>query len=278
MIQKIDAIFTDLDGTLLNDEKNIGEKDIHTIKKLQQKGVKVFLATGRHFSMARAYSKQLNISYPTIACNGAIIYDFNLETPVISSSIPKEDVEILIKFAKENNLTFYIYTNKAMYFPKKDFEDYKDIQLYITSNTEINPDEYVITNSVDDYSIENVVKFLFPECNQEMYNKLLKTDIARSGKLEIAYSGENFLDINVDGNTKGSGIKYLTRKYNISVENTLVMGDNFNDIPMLSLSGCPVVPENACEEIKKYAKFITSNNNDNPLTYAIENLFAKILK
>ena len=277
MSEILQALFTDLDCSLLNDEKRIGEKDLKTLFVLQQKGIKVFLATGRHFSMARQYAKQLNTSLPTISCNGAMIYDFAKETPLEFSTIPKKDVETLIKFGNENNLTSFVYTDKTMYFPKKEQSDTL-MQLYLGNKSGVQKDEYVFSDSILEYPTENVVKFLFSDCNKEMYNKLLKTDIVKEDKLELAYSGHDFLDINVKGNTKGKGIEYLSHKYNFSCENTFAMGDNFNDVSMLSLCKYAVVPENASDEIKKFASLVTSSNNDNPITFAIEKLFPNLLK
>lgn len=276
MSKTLQALFTDLDGSLLNDERSIGEKDIQTLSILKQKGIKIFLATGRNFCMARYYAKQLNISLPLIVCNGAMIYDFATETPLKFSTISPKDVETLIKFAKENDIAFYIYTDKVMYLPKKEFDN-KAIQRFINNHSDIEPNEFVFADEGFIYPLENVVKLLFSECENEMYNKLLKTDVVKSGKLELSYSGHNFLDINAKGDTKGTGVQYLADKYGFSLSNTLVMGDNFNDIPMLSLGGYSVVPNNSCEEIKKNASFITSSNNDNPITFAIEKLFPQLL-
>lgn len=276
MSKTLQALFTDLDGSLLNDKRTIGQEDIQTLSKLQEKGVKVFLATGRHFSMARYYANQLNIKFPVISCNGAIIYDFSLETSVKFSIIPQADVETLIDFAKENNIVFYTYTNKTMYLSQKE-SNTEVTQSHIDNSLDIKPNEFVFTDENFVYPTDNVVKFMFSDCNKEMYSKFLNTDLGKSDKLEIAFSGHDFVDINIKGDSKGAGIQYLANKYNFSLKNTLVMGDNFNDIPMLSLGGYPVVPQSACDEIKKFASFVTSSNNDNPITFAIKKLFPELL-
>lgn len=276
MSKILQALFTDLDGSLLNNNNSIGEKDLKTLYLLQEKGIKVFLATGRHFSMARHYAKQLNNKFPAITCNGAIIYDFKEETPLKFSTIPEEDVETLIKFARKNDISFYTYTDKTMYLAQKQ-NDGKQIKFFINKTMDIKPDEYVFTEENFVFPTENTVKFMLSDCKKEMYDKFLETDIVKSGNIEIACSGYNYIDINIKGNSKGASIEYLSDKYNFSLENTLVMGDNFNDISMLSLGGYPVVPKSACDEIKEYASFVTSSNNDNPITHAIEKLFPNLL-
>lgn len=277
MSKTLQALFTDLDGSLLSDERTIGKQDRKTISILQEKGIKVFLATGRHFSMARYYAKQLNISLPTITCNGATIYDFNLETPLKFSTIPKEDVEILIEFAKKNNLTFYTYTDKAMYLSKNEYNK-GVIKNFLSHDLDIKPSEFIFTDDDFVYPTDNVVKFMLSHCSKEMYNKFIETDIIKSGRLEVAFSGNDFVDVNLKGDSKGTAVKYLADKYNFSLENTFVMGDNFNDIPMLSIGGYKVVPISANDEIKKHASLITCTNNENPITYAIKKLFPQHLK
>jgi HAD superfamily hydrolase (TIGR01484 family) len=72
---KYKLFVADMDGTLLNDNKELSDRDLQMIKKLQDFGIKFAVATGRHDSMIKSYLKHLNLHVPVISCNGAIVRD-----------------------------------------------------------------------------------------------------------------------------------------------------------------------------------------------------------
>ena len=274
-MNKIKAIFSDFDGSLLNENKLIGEKDLETIKKLKQNGIHFIGATGRHFPIARKYSKDIGTELPFILCNGGLIYDYAREEPIKYKYIDKALVRQLVKFAEENNLNCYAYTSKGVYIrgdnPDKAFyERVKNIEHTVRAGE-------LIEAKVSDFTLEDkdVLKFLYSNCPQEKYDELMKTDIGESGLVEIAYSGENFLDVNMKGANKGVALEYICQMLNINPMETIAMGDNFNDIEMLKVAGIAVCPQNAKDEVKKYADVVTVSCNENPLTRAIETINEK---
>ncbi len=268
-MNKIKAIFSDFDGTLLNDDKYISETDLETIRKIKESGIYFIGATGRHFPIARKYAKEIGIEQPFILCNGGLIYDYNIEMPLKVGYIDSKLITPLVDFAIENNLNCYAYIKEGVYIrgdnPDKAFyERVKNMGNYVC-------DGELMISDVSSFTLDDkdIIKFLLPSCPTDKFKALLQTDIAKSGKLEIAFSGANFLDINLKGTNKGNALLDICTRFNIDSKDTIAMGDNFNDIEMLKTSGIAVCPENAEEEVKKYADLITTSCNENPLTNMI---------
>lgn len=275
MSKKLEALFTDLDGSLLNDKKEIGELDLLTLQRLKEKGVKVFFATGRHHSVTRVYAEKLGFEYPFITCNGGLIYDFEDEKPVSAVTISKDALCELADLTESLGLTYYIYSDKSV-FIRPNSPSAQFYHRMLSARNGIKDGEIIETKDYD-FEGNNIIKFLVPDCPPEQLEYLKNTDIGKSGTLEFAYSGVDFLDINAAGGNKGTAVKKLSELYDFDISNTFAMGDNDNDISMLRSVGLPVVPHSAKDEIKEYADFVTASCNDNPITYAIAELFPELL-
>jgi len=229
MSKKLEALFTDLDGSLLNDKKEIGELDLLTLQRLKEKGVKVFFATGRHHSVTRVYAETLGFDYPFITCNGGLIYDFEDEKPVSAVTISKDALCELADLTESLGLTYYIYSDKSV-FIRPNSPSAQFYHRMLSARNGIKDGEIIETKDYD-FEGNNIIKFLVPDCPPEQLEYLKNTDI----------------------------------------------GDNDNDISMLRSVGLPVVPHSAKDEIKEYADFVTASCNDNPITYAIAELFPELL-
>ena len=73
----IKLIALDMDGTLLNRQKLVPEKNALAIKKAMDKGIYVTIATGRMPASASYFAKQLNMNCPVVSCNGGVVKDLN---------------------------------------------------------------------------------------------------------------------------------------------------------------------------------------------------------
>ncbi len=107
-----------MDGTLLNDNKELSVKDIQTIKKLQEFGVKFAVATGRHDLMIRSYLKHLDLHVPVIPCNGAIVQEPFSDQMFLSQALPKEQSLQVIDICKQGNAGFHIYGHESIFGEK----------------------------------------------------------------------------------------------------------------------------------------------------------------
>ena len=104
----------DMDGTLLNDDKKLSDKDVQTIKKLQDFGIKFAVATGRHDSMIKSYLKHLDLQVPVISCNGAIVREPFSDQIFLSEALPASQSLQVIEICKERNADFHIYGHESI--------------------------------------------------------------------------------------------------------------------------------------------------------------------
>ncbi|MGL5648523.1 MAG: Cof-type HAD-IIB family hydrolase [Clostridium sp.] len=287
-------IAIDLDGTLLNSNHKISDLDIQAIQKAQELGVEVVISTGRTFSSAIEILKShnLTVSY-VITCNGSIINDFNGN---ILNSFPvcKKSLEKAISFLYYNNYYFSLATKTSRLSLKNsknllmsDFYVSKGKGTHIPEETldrliELFYDEagpgFTILNSLQD--ILDYTEDIFGVCAVSFNNDKLEfglNALCEVENLSLFKSAPNNFELINNNCSKGHAVALLAKKLDISMEETMAIGDNENDLTMLKTVFFGVAMGNAKDKIKESAKFITLDNNSSGVSHAIsEGLALKI--
>lgn len=275
-------IFLDLDGTLLNDCKEISQENINLIKRAyNEKGIICVFATGRPLE----YVDEICNSYDRffanyiIANNGAIIRDNKNGEVIYKVSITNAQLlDLKNIFLEENADYMIVYTDKqqilrearndealkdsAIIVNKKDSE-LKHIEDTIKKNPNLSSLLCMIGGETS--ALENIISRL-----QEI--KGLETPgIGNYSHKTKTYAFESkFIDVMKKGCSKKNAIYYLADKLKIKKEEIIVMGDGSNDLSMFECAGLKIAMENANEKLKEKADFITASNNDNGVAKAIQ--------
>lgn len=267
-------ICLDMDGTLLNDKKELTERTKEAIKRTNEKGICIALSTGRIFTSARYYADLLGIKAPIIASNGAYIREKDNEKIIYKSTIGKENCEKLLEIMDKYNLKYYYNTFDTVISPRPFPKGY----TYLEMNPDLPEDMKVKLYVTEDMKAEfikeeiEILKFI---CISKDFNTLnnAKEDIIRIGNFEVASSlGDNFEVMN-KGITKGSAVKALAKLYGFKKEEVMCVGDGENDLSMIEYAGLGVAMGNAPDFVKGKADYITGSNNENGVAELLEKFF-----
>ncbi|MGL6153560.1 MAG: Cof-type HAD-IIB family hydrolase [Cetobacterium sp.] len=256
-------IFCDLDGTLLNEEKEISPLNKKVIQDLYEKNIEFIITTGRGYSRTKNYRDLLEINCEVICNNGSTIYNISGEK-IFEKTIPIETSQELIDFFILRNINFLGNSGDFMYTSieteknlKKHFKSFPEniVILPLDKLKNIIFEKIVILD--EDYknlkNWENILNFKF--------SSVIRTFISQS----------NFLDIVSKECSKGIAMEFLAKQKGFSLNETLAFGDAYNDFEMLSMAGEGVIMDNGFEELKKIIKNRThSNNNDGVAKYLIK--------
>lgn len=273
-MKKIKLIACDMDGTLLNDNKEISPRNLKVIKELQSQGVYFVIATGRQDTMIKEYIDQIGGNMPVISCNGALIRD--IHTGEEFSSVPLESQQILdiIRICKELGMDYHLYgrdiifgetlTNKMYFYNKRNPslpEKYR-IPLLVSS------DYRSVINEHQDLLYKVLV---FPQ-TEEGFPLVSERILSETG-LQAFRSDKTLLDVMQKGISKAQGIATLCEKLNIHRSETAAIGDYLNDLDMIEYVGTGVAMNNAVPELKDAAHMVTENcNNNSGVAEALERL------
>ncbi|MEE9349240.1 MAG: HAD family hydrolase [Flavobacteriaceae bacterium] len=255
-MENIKLICSDIDGTLLNKERQLSVKTIQEIKRLNR--IPFILISSRMPKAMRHLQEELAIQkLPLIAYNGGLI--INNAKIISSTEVDLNSTNIIAEFCKSTNIHLSLYHNDEWYVPQLDYWANRE-----ANNTKVNPTVQSISKTIsiwenenkgahkimcmgDENEIDSLVSFIEEELNDAI----------------IAYrSKATYLEIASKKISKKTAIEDLIKfKYaTLSLKNVLAFGDNYNDIEMITHVGVGVAVKNAKLELKEKANFITESN------------------
>lgn len=275
MKKNIKLICIDMDGTLLNNNHEVSEKNKEILKKVHSKGINIALTTGRIFISARYYSDLIGINTPVIASNGAYIKNKYEDKAILEGSLNKEDAIEIYKIVKKHNLniTFNSWDTLIREIEVPKSHAYYIMNKYLSEDKKV---KFLITNdiisTINNFS-ESILKGIVIEEKDNKDNLwAAKKEIKEKfkDKLHVVSSGNDNFEI-MDGSiSKGSAVLHLAKTLNIDKEEIMCIGDSENDISMLKVAGFSVAMGNGNDLVKEIADFITDTNNNDGVAKAIE--------
>lgn len=270
----IKLIVSDMDGTLLNSSKNLTEQTIKAVKYARNNGVEFTIATGRMYSSAAIFARQLDINVPIIVCNGALIKNHKTKEILYEEPINEIKSKEICEVLDNLGLYYHMYTQDK-FFTK----ELKYTSLNYSNNNKIAPKEdYIDIEIVEDFlnvcnEKHRILKFVAIE--DECPDKLLqaKKMLEQQEGLEFSKSWNNNLEIMSKGISKGNALSMLIENCGYKMSEVLALGDQRNDISMIERAGVGIAMNNADDYVKSRADKITLSNDEEGVAIAIMNLF-----
>ncbi len=259
--------FFDVDGTLKPYGKAIPYSTKKTIQKLQQKGNKIFLATGRRKNEIGSIMKELNIKNAICAGGGTVIIDNKVEMEKYYS---EEQLEKILCECEKNNVIMVsvgegrCYTsNKGLYVKIYRFL----MKIYSKSrNFKMGSVQGCAGANYTDIKIMDRHEFLKQHTQKLIFFNTRNIDKIESLKKYKIYDEKIWKTIEFD--FKEEGIEYIRRKYDVNLDNIVVFGDGINDIGMFKYANNSIAMGNSNDEIKKIASFTTKRCDEDGIEYA----------
>ncbi|WP_300348340.1 sugar-phosphatase [Clostridium sp.] len=255
----------DMDGTLLRNDKSLSKETKEVIKEARKKGVKVVLATGRPVDGVKRYLEELDLWHDNeyvLTFNGAIIKEIGQDKVICRDTLKGTDLLELYEISKNVGLNIHAFSKDGCITPV--MNEYTELEgkinginVYETSYDDVDPEEEIIKIMMIDK----------PEVLEEGIKKLPKEVYE---KYTVVRSAPYFLEFLSKTCNKGEGVKSLAESLGIKREEVIAIGDAGNDIHMIEYAGLGVAMENAFDEVKKKANFITKSNEENGVAWVFE--------
>jgi Cof subfamily protein (haloacid dehalogenase superfamily) len=264
---KYKLIVSDLDGTLLDSERKISLRTKDLIHEFASRGGIFTFATGRMEASVEKYLDCLDISNPVIIYNGAKIVDVKKRLVLYEDLLEYSLAKTALMIASGYEWDILLYINK---------------NIYVSKMTKV-IEENMIKDGVCCEVVGNLHEFL--QCSP---TKILiigdplhfipyveKVISAAKKTVNYVISEYNYLEILPVNSSKGNALKKLAETLDIPLDQTIAVGDNLNDISMIKAAGLGVAVENAHEEVKKNADYITRSNNEDGVAEVIFRTISK---
>ncbi|MDO4813557.1 MAG: HAD family hydrolase [Gemella sp.] len=257
---------TDMDGTFLDSNRQIAPNSKEVIGKLQEMGSKFIIATGRIDLAVKHYYHKMGLNGVTISCNGGFIRNQTTGEVIYENSFTYEELEYVYdKFVEMNDgsVEFLAYTSNYIYADKISFSLQR-----IQKAEENTKEEWKTPFSIQDDIIgaikergEKCCKVLLTSQNHDLVWEIHR-EINKKFSVEGLFSATDYFDIMPAGTSKANGIKKVAEYYGLDIKDTVVFGDNYNDLDMLKIAGKAVCPSNAKDEVKEICHEIIGHHDD----------------
>ena len=255
-------ICTDLDGTLLNEQRQVSDENIRAIEYFKSEGGYFTFVTGRMpFFVSNIY-ETVNPNAPFGCINGGGLYDHRSEKYIWNCSLSEEAYDLVEYIEKKfPNVGIQINSFHRVFFSRENetmrlFREITRVPNLVLPYREVTePVGKIIFGSQDDEEILAIQEALLSH--------------PLSNKFNFIRSERTLFEILPKGIGKGVAITKLVEHLNLDPSKTVAIGDYNNDISMFEAAGIGVAVANACEEAKAAADYITVSNDEHAIARLI---------
>lgn len=251
----IKAVFFDIDGTLIpHGQQNMPKSTLMALEQLKQKGIKVFIATGRPVTTITHALSQFDFD-GYLALNGQYCY---INGQVVRDCyIAKEDIAQVIPYLQKNKISC-IFAEKDYVYVNLRSQQYLDFHRGIEDQMNVIDD---VCRHQTHHTYQLMV-FISENEEKEFFQHLPNCKSARWHPM--------FADVIPQQGGKDQGIKAMAQYLNISHEEVMAFGDGGNDIDMLKCAGIGVAMGNGSIQVKANADYVTSAVDSDGIALALK--------
>lgn len=272
-------IAIDLDGTLLDESKKIHKKNIDILRKINDKGIEIVIATGRRYWSAKDLINGIGIDLVIMANNGNIVREIANDRLLTTKYLEINDFYTLVKEGRRKGLYPIIHVNH--------FHDGYDIMIELDiDNTKYssymtkNQDRYKKIDDFLNYKDSKVLVACFVgDINElEEFERMIKISYPNKYNSHIMTkltAVEGLLEIMNPLGTKWLNIKEYALRKGIYPDEIIAIGDDNNDIDMIKEAGLGIGMKNSSPKVKTIADIITDTTNDEA---GVGDILSKVLE
>ena len=278
MKRPIRLIAIDLDGTLLNSRVELSQENLNALRRAHDAGIEIVLGTGRRHDFALPIAQTLGFNLWMFSSNGAITRSTRGER-FHRDLLPRETAirlaQSMRRFRNYMVLTFDRCGSGAIVCENHD-QLYGVIQRWMDKNAPYI--QYV--SPIEEALIEDPIQVMF--CGPIELMDVAQVELAACGfsktftALRTQYDHRNLciVDILNGGCSKGHALERWATHRGIDRSEVMAIGDNYNDVEMLTFAGHPVIMGNACDELKQCGYTVALHHDEHGVAATIEQVLA----
>lgn len=232
---------------------------MEAIKRARELGVKFVPATGRGYISIRGTLEEIGLrdmeNEYVISFNGGAITENKGERLLYFQGISFEKAEELFSRGLSYDVCMHVYTKDKVYVYRLN----QDESDYVKGRMEM---QEFFTDDLHFLRGQEIVKVIYVNTDWH-YLKNIEDDLRDiTGDLDVSYSSNRYIEFNQKGVNKGSGLLFLADLLGIRPEETIAVGDNFNDLSMICAAGLGVGVQNTVPDLKPLCDVVTDATCD----------------
>ena len=267
----IRLIAVDLDGTLLNSQKELTPRTKEALTRAAEKGVHIVPATGRTFGGVPEMVRSLPFVRYGICINGGSVWDAQIDGAIHTAEIPYERAEEIFDYVEQFHTMYDCYVDGWGKSDRKFFDhllDYVDEDVVkIIKATRSPVDDFRGYIRSLGHDIQKIILFFR---DLEVHDRMIEKIRADLPDMAVTAALPCNIELNNKDANKGAALRILCEHLGFGSEQAMAFGDGGNDQSMIETAGLGVVMANGVPELKAAADYITLSNDEDGVAAAIE--------
>jgi len=264
-------IALDMDGTLLNSQKALTSRVRSAITAAKEQGIKVVLASGRPFEGMLSTLQELGLDGEddyALTYNASLILKVACKTVISSAILTGQDATDLSKVADRLGVNILAYSMiRGLITPK--------LNKYTEFEAKLNGIDFTLFDFNQLDAEEGILKVMMIDEEDLLSNAVQALPPKLQEKYSMARSTPHFYEFMNKNSNKGKGMAALTAHLGLKPEQIICVGDAANDLEMIKFAGLGVAMENAVDEVKAHADYITLSNDQDGVAHVFEKYILK---
>lgn len=262
-------ITSDLDETLLRQDGSISQANIDAIARATAAGVKFVPNTGRSFLSVQELLKTLGLYQKpneyVVSYNGGAVIENQGNRVVVSNAMPYAEAKLAFDTMAQLDCDIHVYTLDHLYIYRLRADDRAYLSTRGVQFTEM-------VGDFDQFKDDQIMKVIMMNPDFTVRQQGYQAVQAAFDQINCTYSSGIYMEVNHAGVDKGNAILALGKTLGVTADEIIAIGDNANDLGMLTKVGMPVSVANGIPEVQQAAKLVTPNDYERGVADAIEEL------
>ena len=260
-------IVSDFDGTLVSDDGNIPEINKKAVREYIANGGKFAISTGRLHYGILPRAKELGLQGAISCCQGAVIIDIETGKPLLNGVLSNDVTVEICRKMEDMRLHIHLYGFEE-YYCNRDDEALKAYEKAVrTKATRVLDKPLSVFAKERGLCAYKILAMVEPRDSARIMQEL---QAATFTGCEVTQSADFLIEVINAKYSKGTAVEFLSQYFGVPIEQTIAIGDQHNDIPMIRKAGLGIAVKNADERLKKVATVIDCTHDDGAVAAVIE--------
>ncbi|MGL5311705.1 MAG: Cof-type HAD-IIB family hydrolase [Peptostreptococcaceae bacterium] len=275
-MSKYRVIVMDVDGTLANGNKEISPKTKEALLEAQKQGMMLILASGRPTTGLIDFAKELEMDKYNgllVSFNGSKVTDFTTSEVLFNETMTIENGQAVLEHMKKFDVIPMIDKDDYMYvndvFNNQIDYNGKTINIiqYESRGGKFKLAEKEDLAAFADYPLNKILTAGDPEYLKENYKEMMEPF---KDSLNCVFTAAFYFEFTAKGIDKAKALDTVLTKLGYSKDELIAFGDGQNDATMVDYAGLGIAMDNAVEELKAIADYVTLSNDEDGIAYALD--------
>lgn len=256
---------TDVDGTLLNSQRQIPDGVRSALLRAQDAGVVVCLASGRYLNTLIPIADAIGVKGPLVTCNGSYVQDASGKA-IVDHQVREEAKNAILDYATRHEVHVNIYQPREVLVSLQGPWH----EVYVRRTGAV-----CRHASLDELRRARATKMIFIDSPERIQaHARFFGEIQGDLGVALTLSEPEYLEFLPGGVTKGDGLRNLAEHLGFAREEVAAIGDYYNDLEMIQWAGLGGAVGNAAPEVREAADLVVGTNDEDGLAEFVEHVLA----